>query len=116
MHEASLVRSLLRQIGELLAEHQGESVTSVRVELGPLSGVEPELVKIAFAELVEESPCRGAELTIEEVPLTACCRACGAETKIEAYRFLCPTCGSSQLRMTGGDEFRLLDVVLLCNG
>lgn len=110
MHEASLVRSLLRQVADLLAEHGGESVVTIRVEMGPLSGVERPLVEIAFADQVENTPCHGATLQIEEVPLSAVCRDCGNKFNIERFRFLCPSCDSTQVRVTGGEDFRLLDI------
>ena len=110
MHEASLVRSLLRQVGELLVTHHGEAVEIVRVEMGPLSGVERVLVEIAFADQVDFSPCRGASLVVSEVPLSAVCRDCGHRFEIERFRCECPACSSSQVQVTGGEEFRLLDV------
>lgn len=110
MHEASLVRSLLRQVSELLVENSGDSVVSIRVEMGPLSGVERPLVEIAFAEQVGSTACRGAELQIEEVPLSAVCRDCGNEFDIERFRFVCPACESARVQVTGGEDFRLLDI------
>lgn len=110
MHEASLVRSLLRQVSELLVEHGGDSVVSIRIEMGPLSGVERSLVEIAFADQVDSTPCRGAELQVEEVPLSAVCRDCGNEFDIERFRFVCPACESARVQVTGGEDFRLLDI------
>lgn len=110
MHEASLVRSLLRQVSDLLVAHDGESVESIRVEMGPLSGVERVLVEIAFTQQVNSTTCRGAKLLVEEVPLSAVCRDCGDQFDIDRFRFVCPACASSQVQVTGGEAFRLLDV------
>lgn len=110
MHEASLVRSLLRQVSDLLIAHDGQAVETIRVELGPLSGVERLLVEIAFRWQVNDSLCRGATLQIEEVPLSAVCRDCGDEFDIEGFRFRCTACDSPRVQVTGGEEFRLLDV------
>lgn len=112
MHEASLVRSLLRQVSDLLIAHQGESVEVIRVEMGPLSGVERVLVEIAYADQVDSTTCRGAKLEVTEVPLSARCRECRAEFAIESFRFVCAKCGSPHVQVTGGEEFRLLDVDL----
>ena len=110
MHEASLVRSLLSQVTDLMFEHNGDSVAVIRVEMGPLSGVERTLVEIAFDQQVHETPCRGATLRIEEIPLSAVCRDCGNAFNIECFRFACCVCDSRRVRVTGGDQFRLLDV------
>ncbi|MCA9077515.1 MAG: hydrogenase maturation nickel metallochaperone HypA [Planctomycetaceae bacterium] len=110
MHEMSLVRSLLRQVSELLLEHNGDAVKTIHVEMGPLAGVERVLVELAFEQLIEDSLCRGAQLVIDEVPLSAICLECDVEFDIKLFRFVCRDCESQRIRVTGGDEFRLIDV------
>ena len=51
MHEHSLVHALLEQVERLAGEQGAGEVEEVRVQLGPLSGVEPLLVKTAFEML-----------------------------------------------------------------
>ena len=110
MHEASLVRSLLQQVNDLLIEHDGQSVEAIRIEMGPLSGVERLLVEIAFEQQVDDTPCRGATLHVEEVPLSTICRNCNHEFNIERFRFVCPACDSNHVQITGGEEFGVLDM------
>lgn len=110
MHEFSLVHSLLQQVGDLLIEHGGVRVETIRVEMGPLSGVERKLLELAFEQEVDESTCRGAQLIVEEVPLTAVCQECAVEFEMSNFDFLCPVCSSRQIRIAGGDDFKLLDV------
>ena len=115
MHEYSLIRSLLSQVTDILHQHDGEAVEVIRVEMGPLSGVERQLVEIAYDQQIEDTPCCGAELQIQEIPLTAVCRSCGVDFQVHRFRFACTDCGSDQVRVTGGDEFRLLDVQIRCS-
>lgn len=110
MHEASLVRTLLDKVAALLAEHQGESVEEICVELGPLSGVEPLLVRSSFEMQAPEHAMADAKLIIHEVPLEAKCRQCGATFEIERFRFQCVSCGSSDVQVVRGEEFRLLHI------
>lgn len=110
MHEFSLVRSLLDQVDQVVAEHGGRVAVEICVELGPLSGVEPVLVKSAFEQLADSSSARGAMLRIDEVPLTAKCSACDTEFEIIDFRFQCPACGSRDTQTTRGDTFRLMSV------
>jgi hydrogenase nickel incorporation protein HypA/HybF len=112
MHETSLVRSLLTQVTTVLRGHPGSSVERIRVEIGPLSGVEPQLVASAFDRLVDETPCRGAALHIEYIDLAAQCRDCGLEFIVEKFHFVCPNCSSNGVAILRGDEFRLLDVTI----
>ena len=111
MHETALVRSLLVQVEYLLHEHGGASVERIVVEIGPLSGVEPLLVRGAFEQFAPlTSTVATADLQIEETSLAAECNRCQSEFEIPAFQFVCPACGSTAVRVIRGDEFRLLSV------
>ncbi len=69
MHERSLVRSLLKQVQQLCTEHAASEVAEIEVEIGPLSGVEPLLVREAFDMLSKDSVGGAAQLMIREIPL-----------------------------------------------
>lgn len=112
MHEMSLIRTLIRQVAQIAVENAADAVERVRVELGPLSGVEPVLVDLAWQQLSPETICRGAELIQDEIPLSCRCRACGQDFQVPDIRLECPECGSDAVQVTGGDEFRLLDVTI----
>ncbi len=110
MHERSLVAALLKQVETIRRREGAGAVREVRLEIGPLSGVEPLLVESAFRELVRGTAVVDAQLLIDDVPLTGRCRSCDAAITIEHFRFHCPDCGSSSVQVTGGDEVRLLSV------
>lgn len=112
MHEQSLVRSLLGQVQDAITPHTDCRVDEIRVEIGPLAGVEPLLVESAFDLLAESSTLCGARLVIDEVPLSAECSACKEAFAVERYQFVCPACGSRRVRVTQGDEFRLVSITI----
>lgn len=112
MHEASLVRTLLQKVSDLLTEHRGVRVETITVELGPLSGVEPLLVQSAFEELSLQSSLAGAKLVLQEIGLGAKCRHCHADFEIPKFKFVCPACGSTDVQVVYGDEFRLLSITI----
>src|SRR6478736_553626 len=103
MHEHSLVCALLEQVDRLCADHGGNPVREVRVEIGPLSGVEPLLVISAFERLKQDTSAADAQLVIDNVPLVAVCCACGQESEIEDYCFHCAHCGHVEVRVVRGD-------------
>jgi hydrogenase nickel incorporation protein HypA/HybF len=111
MHERSLVQSLLKQVDAIRRKHDAKHVSEVRVEVGPLSGVEPLLLEAAFEQLASESPVAGAKFVIDEVALLAECQPCGCEFELSSFDFRCPTCRGS-VRVTRGDEFLLVSVSL----
>lgn len=115
MHERSLMRALLRQVESLVEEHDGTGVDEIRVQLGPLSGVEPLLLASAFDELSGDGIARGARLSINEVPLAARCLDCGLDFELDAARFRCPVCTSGRTRIKQGDGLVLESVTIVAN-
>ncbi len=107
MHEFSLVRSLLEQVDRIVVEQGGHAAVEVRVEIGPLSGVEPLLVKEAFTQLAGKTT-----LIVDEVSLAARCDSCHVEFELDAFHFVCPHCGNRETRVVRGDAFRLMSVTV----
>ena len=112
MHEVSVVRTLLAQVGQIVDQHNATKATGIELEIGPLSGVEVELVRIAFADLVEGTRFAGATLSIQQVPLAIECLECGCESNLPKFVFRCVQCDSGRVQVIRGDELRLLSVTV----
>jgi hydrogenase nickel incorporation protein HypA/HybF len=112
MHEMTLVRRLLGQAREIGDAHGGGEIREIVVEMGPLSGVEPELMKTAFELLREGAQMCGASLTINEVPLEARCQECGARFLPVKFRFQCPLCAGTNTVALRGDGVILESISL----
>lgn len=70
MHEVSLVHSLFDQADRAIGAHDAAQVKQVRVRVGEMSGVEPELFETAFAGVRAERGYVSAELELVPVPGT----------------------------------------------
>jgi len=101
----------LKQVEVIRRQHGAEQVTEVRVELGPLSGIETLLLVGAFERLVSETTAANANLVIDEVALCAECEACRCEFEVIDFVFRCPTCGGN-VRVICGDQCQLVSVSL----
>jgi hydrogenase nickel incorporation protein HypA/HybF len=112
MHEMSLVRSLLAQVEELVASNGGGTLRRVRVQVGPLSGVEPALMASAWDQLFSSEANGAATLEIEHVPLVARCRPCDRAFRPVRFRFRCPVCGGGETDVVSGDGVILHSIVL----
>ena len=110
MHEKSLVQSLLTQVEQLRVQNAATSVHRVTVEIGPLSGVEPELVQSAFNELAPQQFDTPLVLDICLIRMQIRCRSCRRVAAVEGITLQCPECGSSKVQIIRGDEFRLINV------
>ena len=112
MHELSLMRSLVTQVEQLVADHGGGIVREIRLQCGPLSGIEPVLMKSAFELLRDEHAFAAATLAIEEVKLAARCGKCQTMFHPERFRFVCPECGSVDSEVVQGESVVLESIEL----
>lgn len=110
MHERSLARNILAQAEAIAAQQAGGRVREVRVQAGPLSGVEPLLLQSAFEELAHRAGGT-ARLVVEEVPLVARC-PCGCEFEVVGFDFLCPRCGDGLARVIQGEDLQLVSITV----
>lgn len=127
MHEMSLVRCLLRQVEQIAGSRlvnknsvhknsadnsNAAAVREVTIELGPLSGVESDLVTSAYKQLINETSFGNAELIIQEVPLVIRCLRCRCDSSVNEFIFRCSHCGSGSVQVIRGDEFRLVSITV----
>lgn len=101
MHEYSIVSALLERVGAEAARHAARRVTSVRLSVGELSGVDGELLASAFDLVRADTICAGARLELVPVAALWSCPACGAEISSGAA-LRCTTC-AVPARLVAGD-------------
>jgi hydrogenase nickel incorporation protein HypA/HybF len=105
MHEYSVGLALMDRIAVEAGARGATAVHRVRLTIGELSGIEPELLTSAFEILRERTICQHAVLVIERVPARWACSTC--TTPIQPGGVLrCPACGDAA-RLIGGDEIVL---------
>ena len=108
MHELAVCQGLINEVERLAQEHRASRIDSIVLSIGPLSGIEPHLLKQAFSIARLETVAENAELEIETGPVIVECRSCGASGEVLPNRLLCPSCGDWQVNMKQGDELLLL--------
>ncbi len=86
-----------------MREHGALSVAAIHVAIGEMAGVEPELFRLAFEEMVEESGARGGEMRSRVVALKVECESCGHVFRPERFRFECAVCGGLRTKVLEGD-------------
>jgi hydrogenase nickel incorporation protein HypA/HybF len=109
MHEFSICQALISQVGEI-ARLRAAQVRQVRVGIGPLSGVEPQLLESVYPLACIGTAAEGSHLEIEQTKVRVGCRGCGAQTVAAPNRLVCAACGDWHTDLLGGDELLLLQV------
>jgi hydrogenase nickel incorporation protein HypA/HybF len=109
MGVAAEVRRIAR---ESVADRGPGRITCVRLAVGDLAAIEPELLTYAWAALVAGTPEDGAALEVDWRPATQTCRVCGdlPGRAPGTWLRLCPRCDGI-LSVTGGDDLDVLSVV-----
>lgn len=102
MHEASLVEALFDQVDESMRSHPAGRLRLVRVCIGELAGVEPQLFRTAFEVLRVPRGHSDAALEITHEDAEWTCPACRTRVARGGV-LLCATCGGSVDLLRGGD-------------
>ena len=102
MHEYSLMTALMERVEQEAAAHGALAVHRVRVRIGELSGVEPELLDSAFAIVRTGTLCERATLEIERVAARWECSGCRRLLEA-AERLQCSACGARAALAAGGE-------------
>jgi len=113
MHELSLCQALLDQVTQIARDHGASRVDRILLKVGPLSGVEPSLLKHAYPLAATGTLAEFAELVIEPAEIRVHCHTCGADTEAKPNRLLCGACGGFQTRLVSGDEMLLANLELI---
>jgi hydrogenase nickel incorporation protein HypA/HybF len=112
MHEMGVAAEIHRIARESVAGRGVGRITCVRLAVGDLAAVEPEILGYAWEALVQGTPEEGAVLEIDWRPARQTCPVCGdlSGRAPGSWLRLCPRCGGI-LRVTGGDDLDVLQVV-----
>lgn len=107
MHELSMIANLFEILEEKAAEKNSKRITGVKLQVGLLSGIVPELLQSAFDIYKKDTIASEAEMEIVKVPLKILCRDCQEEMIKEDFVFICGKCGSTNLKTLTGTELYL---------
>ncbi|MBW8306507.1 MAG: hydrogenase maturation nickel metallochaperone HypA [Thiobacillus sp.] len=112
MHELAVAQALVEQVDAVIDQHNAAKASMIRVRIGPLAGVVPELLATAFPLAAAGSRMEHAQLEFTHAPIQVHCQTCGAETEAAMNRLVCGACGDWHTQVISGDELLLESVEL----
>jgi len=112
MHELAICQSLINQLEAIAADRDAQSISLIVVGIGPLSGVEAQLLKNAYPIASVGTVADKAEIVIEQLPIKVKCNECGQESDAAPNKLVCKQCGNWRTTLISGDELLLLSVEL----
>jgi hydrogenase nickel incorporation protein HypA/HybF len=110
MHELSLANNIIDQVCEAAKQNGAAKIISVRVLIGPLSGIEPASLDFCFTEACSGTLAAGAILIMEKSPLLIKCQICEKESEVIPSDLSCPKCNRNDIVVLSGKEFKIIDL------
>jgi hydrogenase nickel incorporation protein HypA/HybF len=110
MHEMSLTESVVDILCEEATRQGFVRVKKVWLEIGVLSGVEPEAMSFCFDVVTRGTLAEGAALEIIRTPGQGWCLDCETSVALTERFGACPQCGGHKVQMTTGDEMRVKEL------
>jgi len=112
VHELAICQSLVGQLDEIAGDHPDKRVVVVHLQVGPLSGVVPELLEDAFPIASAGTAAENARLKFHNTSIRVHCPKCGADSDANTNNLTCSQCGNWQTELIAGDELILQQVEL----
>jgi hydrogenase nickel incorporation protein HypA/HybF len=120
MHEWALAEAVVAAASEIAEKEGLKEVSEVKIRVGELQQIEPEILEFALAQL-KTTRLKNASFTIETAKAELSCRVCGAKWGLEkegldehtkeaihfvpevAHAYIkCPKCGSPDFEILQG--------------
>ena len=112
VHELAICEAVLKQALDIAAEQNARHIGRITLHIGPLTGVEPDLVRLAFPLVAAGTACEDAVLEIEPLSVNMRCPIWGALAEFASNRPLCAQCATWCADLISGDEHLLARIEL----
>jgi hydrogenase nickel incorporation protein HypA/HybF len=107
MHELAVTQSILN-ISLRHAEQAGaKRITDINLVIGQFSSIVDDSVQFYWDIVANDTMAQGAILHFNRIPAEMTCGNCEHIFAPKDDTFLCPSCSSTQVRITKGEEFRV---------
>ena len=111
MHELGVVFYVIRDVKEVAEQNNVESINSVTLEIGEVSGVIHEyLIDCWNWARKREKVTETAELKIEQLDAVSFCEDCKQEYPTVSFAKICPHCKSENTYLLRGNEFKIKEI------
>jgi hydrogenase nickel incorporation protein HypA/HybF len=110
MHELSLANEIIDKVCEIAKNHGVEKIITIRISVGPLSGVDSDSLSFCFTESSFGTLAEEAILIVEKTPLLISCLECKKVSEVNVNQLLCPHCNHFGIEIVSGKEFKIIDL------
>lgn len=113
MHEANFTQQIVQSIISELNKYPDYKPKRVKVKVGEMLHLDNENVRFHYDLLTQGTKLEGVNLDLEEIKTIISCKNCHYTGVIDNHHLLlCPSCGSSDVKMLSGDEIAIESIDL----
>lgn len=112
MHELSIAIEIISIAEEEAKRKKTVSIVKVELEIGKLSGVEPDALMFAMEEAVKSTQLETTQIVYHFVEPLAVCEECCNEFSTYDHFKVCPVCNSVQTNFIKGKELKIRSIEL----
>ena len=111
MHELGIALEIYQTCREAVREHGPGRIERVKVAVGELAALEPDLIAFAWQAVTVDGPDAGSLLEAQWRPAEQHCPQCGEpKPRLDSgWLRLCPDCGHI-LTVSGGTHIEVLEL------
>ncbi|MDR0357358.1 MAG: hydrogenase maturation nickel metallochaperone HypA [Clostridiales Family XIII bacterium] len=112
MHELSIMEDVLEISVNHAKANGAERIRKITICAGALSNIIPKWATLFFRMVGKDTIAEGAVLDFITLPAEVVCRDCGKRSEIEVNPpvFRCAHCGSGNVGLVSGREFRVVSI------
>ena len=104
MHEFSVIRNIIDIVNDTVKENGLTKVTRVRLIIGRMRQIVPEVLEFAFGEATKDTLLENSKLEISFKTVLMKCTGCSNQFEVKENNYLCEKCGCDDLSIIQGRE------------
>jgi len=107
MHELSIAQSIVELAESVAEKEKADSVQSINIEVGDLSGVVLDALEFAMEMTVKNTKLENAAINFLKITGKADCKKCNIQFETDNLLAICPKCKSANFNIIDGKQLRI---------
>jgi len=112
MHELTIAQSIIEIAEEIAFNEKADSVQSIEIEIGALSGVVLEALEFALEVSTKNTMLENAKVDYTNINGKAECLNCNYSFETNDLLTFCPKCKAASFKIIDGKQLRIKSLIL----
>lgn len=112
MHELTIAQCIIEIAEEIVIKEKANSVQSIEIEIGVLSGVVLEALEFALEVSTKNTMLENAKIKYTNINGKAECLNCNLSFETNDLLAFCPKCKKAYFKIIDGKQLRIKSIIL----